>query len=134
MIWKRYRNEMIVLASIVIMLIAMLYKNSAVRGLDATSREVKASTVQIAEIIALKKQWGNENLTKKVGQIKKSIAQNKIKQFSIKSKKLSASFVGLSDMEVNKIILNLENLAVQIVKLSVKRQEGSYRMEIKCKW
>ena len=37
-------------------------------------------------------------------------------------------------MEVNRVILKLENTAVQIVKLSVKREGETYSMEIKCKW
>lgn len=134
MIWKRYRNEMIVLATFILMLAALAYKSSEVNKLDNVKQEVDKSIEQIGEIIALKKQWGNENLTKRVLQIKKSISPEKIKTFNIKSKKLFASLKGLSDSEVNRIILKLENTAVQIVKLDVKRKNGNYDMEIKCKW
>jgi hypothetical protein len=134
MIWKRYRNEMIVLASFLLMLAALIYKNSTVNRLDSVNAEVKASLSQIGEIIALKKQWGDTGLSKKIEQIKKKLPANKIKQWSIKGKKLFASFRGLSDNEVNSVILKLENTAVQILKLSVKREGETYSMEIKCKW
>ena len=134
MIWKRYRNEMIVVISFLLMLMSSLYKNNAADQLDAINLETKTSLSQIGEIIALKKQWGNKNLTKKVRTVKKGIAPEKIKLFSVKGKKLNASFKGLKDSEMNSIILKLENVAVQIIKLNVKRNDGSYSMEIKCKW
>ncbi len=134
MIWKRYRNEMIVVISFLLMLMASLYKNNAADQLDIINLETKTSLTQIGEIIALKKQWGNKNLTKKVSTIKKGIAPEKIKLFSVKGKKLNASFKGLKDSEMNSVILKLENVAVQIIKLNVKRKDGSYSMEIKCKW
>ena len=134
MILRHYRNELIVLVSLVLMLVALFYKNSTIGRLDSVNAEAKASMMQIGEIIALKKQWGDEALKKKVEQVKKGIASEKIKLFSIKGNKLSASFKGLNDNEVNRIILKLENIAVQISKLSVKRKDKSYSMEIKCKW
>ena len=134
MILRRYRNEMIVLISLLLMLVALIYKSGAANRLDSVNAEVKASLSQIGEIIALKKQWGDTGLTKKIGQLKKGLTADKVKQFSIKSKKLLASFKGLSDNDVNRLILKLENTAVQIVKLSVKREGETYSMEIKCKW
>jgi len=134
MIWRRYRNEMIVLAAFLLMAASLLYKYSVVGRLDAVNTEVKTSLAQIGEIIALRKQWGNKKLTKKITMVKNGITPEKVKLFSIKSRKLSASFKGLNESEVNKIILRLENIAVQLMKLSVKRRDGSYDMEIKCKW
>ena len=134
MIWRRYRNEVIVLAAFLLMAASLLYKYSVVGRLDAVNTEVKTSLAQIGEIIALRKQWGDKKLTKKITMVKNGIAPEKVKLFSIKSRKLSASFKGLNESEVNKIILRLENIAVQLMKLSVKRRDGSYDMEIKCKW
>ncbi|HHD72644.1 MAG TPA: hypothetical protein ENK77_03870 [Epsilonproteobacteria bacterium] len=134
MIWKRYRNELFIVVSFLLMLTALLYKNSAADRLDSTNREVKVSVTQIGKIAALKKQWGSENLSKKIEKIKTNIAPDKIKQFTIKQKKLFASFAGLSAMEMNTIILKLENIAVQITKLSAKRQGESYSLEVTCKW
>ena len=134
MIWKRYRNEFIVLIAMVLMLAASLYKSNVARKLDTVNHDVKTSMVQIGEIIALRKQWGNKSLRKKIERIKQGITKEKIKLFSIKGNKLNASFVGLSDREMNAIILKLENIAVQINKIRIKREKKNYRMEIVCKW
>lgn len=134
MIWKHYRNELIVLASILLMLLALFYKGSAVGRLDRVDAEVKRSMMEIGEIIALKKQWGDTTLTKKIGSLRENLSPEKIKRFSVKGKKLYALLEGLSDREVNGIILKLENTAVQLTKLDVRRKGKSYRMEIRCKW
>jgi len=134
MIWKRYQNEAIVLLAFVLMAVGYLYKSSSADNLDQIKAEAALSATEAGEIIALKKQWGNEKLTESVKKINLNIAPGKIKQFSIKSKKLQASFRGLSDKEMNGIILKLQNIAVQIVKLGVKRKGESYNMEIVCKW
>ena len=134
MMWKRYQNEAIVLLAFVLMLAGYLYKSSSAHNLERVKAEVVLSATDIGEIIALKKQWGNDKLTESVKRMNLNIAPNKIKQFSVKSKKLQASYRGLSDKEMNGIILKLQNIAVQIVKLGVKRQSESYNMEIVCKW
>jgi len=85
-IWKHYRNEMIVLASLLLMLAALFYKESTVNRLDSANAEVKESVEQIGEIIALKKQWGDMTLTKKIEQFKKGLSSEKIKRFTVKSK------------------------------------------------
>jgi len=132
--WKRYQNEAIVLLAFVLMIAGYLYKSSSAHSLERVKAEVVLSATEIGEIIALKKQWGNDKLTESVKRMNLNIAPNKIKQFSIKSKKLQASYRGLSDKEMNGIILKLQNIAVQIVKLGVKRKGSSYNMEIVCKW
>jgi len=134
MIWKRYQNEAIVLLAFVLMMAAHLYKSSSADSLDRIKTEVALSTAEVGEIIALKKQWGNEKLTENVKKMNLKIAPGKIKQFSVKSNKLQASYRGLSDKEMNGIIVKLQNIAVQIIKLGVKRQGDSYNMEIVCKW
>ena len=134
MIWKRYQNEVIVLLAFIVMIAGYLYKSSSANNLDRVKAEVAQSATEVGEIIALKKQWGNEKLTGSINRINLNIAPGKIKQFSIKSKKLQASYRGLSDKEMNGIILKLQNIAVQIIKLAVKRQGDSYTMEIVCKW
>ncbi len=132
--WKRYQNEAIVLLAFVLMTVGYLYKSNSANSLDRVKAEVALSATEVGEIIALKKQWGNEKLTASVNRMNLNIAPDKIKQFSVKSKKLQASYRGLSDKEMNGIILKLQNIAVQIVKLGVKRQGDSYNMEIVCKW
>jgi len=134
MIWRRYRNELIITLSMLLMIVSLLYRHNTIKRLDRVNGEVKASLAQIGEIIALKKQWGDEKLTEKISRIKHSIDAEKIKQFTVRSKKLTAVLKDLSDTEVNALIVKFENIAVQITKLEVKRKGEVYNMEIRCKW
>lgn len=134
MIWKRYQNELIVVIALLLMVGAYLYKQNQVNQIDRVRGEVAISIGKVGEIIALKNQWGNPNLSKKVKKIKKGLDESSIKLFSVKSKKLTASFVGLDTKEMNGVITKLENIAVQIVKLKVTSRDKKYSMEIKCKW
>ncbi len=134
MIWKRYQNELIVVIAFFLMVGAYLYKQNQVNQIDRVRGEVALSIGKVGEIIALKNQWGNPNLSKKVKKIKKGLDESSIKLFSVKSKKLTASFVGLDSKEMNGVITKLENIAVQIVKLKVTSRDKEYSMEIKCKW
>jgi len=134
MIWKRYQNELIVGVALVLMLAVYLYKNSQVKQLDSTKIEVAQSVEEIGEIIALKQQWGDPKLKQRVEKVKQGLQSGKIKSFTVKGKKLTASLQGLSSKEMNSVITKLENIAIQIVKLSVQHKDGTYQMEIKCKW
>lgn len=134
MIWKRYQHELIVLAALLLMLMAYLYKSSSINSMSSVKTEVAQSATEVGEIIALQKQWGDPKLTKKVQKIKKGLTREKIKKFTIKSKKLTASFKNLSDREMNLVMIKLENIAVQIIKINVKRQSSGYTMEFSCKW
>lgn len=134
MIWKRYQNELIVVLSFLLMLGAYLYKQNQASQIDRVRGEVTLSIGKVGEIIALKNQWGNSDLSKKIKKIKNGLDESSIKLFSVKSKKLTASFVGLDSKEMNGVITKLENIAVQIVKLKVTSKDKKYSMEIKCKW
>jgi|GEM_PF-536002 len=134
MILKRYQNEMIVLTAFVLMGMSYLYKSSSAGGLDRIKEEVAASTAQLGEIIALKKQWGDADLPKKIEVLKKEIDPKKVKSFDLGSNKLTAVLAGLSDKEMNTIVTRLGNTAVQIIKLNAKKVGESYEMEIQCEW
>ncbi len=134
MIWKRYQNELIVLIALLLMLTAYFYKHNQAKRVDETKKEVSLSLGELGEIIALKNQWGDPELSNKIKKIEKSVDKKNIKSFTIKNKKLTASLSGLSSKEMNKIITILENTAVQIINLKVTNIEGEYSMEFKCKW
>jgi nucleotidyltransferase/DNA polymerase involved in DNA repair len=125
---------MIVLGALLLMLAALFFKDRTVDRLDSVNAEVKSSLMEIGEIIALKKQWGDKKLGSRVKEIRNGIPDTKIKTFALKGRKLQAIFHNLNENEVNRIIQKLENTAVQIVRLNVKREGESYRMEIACKW
>ena len=128
---KRYKNELIVGIAILLLLIALIYKQGVVSGQADTS--AGTSLQELKEVIALKKVWGDKKTTKKVDKLKTIVSPSKVK-WSKKSKKLTASFLNLSNQELNRVIVKIMNLAVEIQKLEVKKQGVAYQVEFKCKW
>jgi len=128
---KRYKNELIVGIALLFLVIALIYKQSVVSSQADAS--VGTSLQELKEVIALKKVWGDKKTTKKVDKLKTIVSSSKVK-WSKKSKKLTASFLNLSDQELNRIIVKIMNLAVEIQKLEVKKLGASYQVEFKCKW
>jgi len=133
MMWKRYQNELIVLAAFVLMFGGYLYKQSSsssqVSDLSSTQSEIS----QIKEVIALRKIWSDKKITKKVDDLRKIVSSSKVK-WSSKSKKLTASYKGLNDGELNKLVTKILNLPVEIKKLNIQKTASAYNVEFKCKW
>jgi len=134
MIWKRYQNELIVSIAILLMIGAYIYKSTNIEKIGSGEIELAKATREASEIISLQKQWNDPKLSKRILKLKESIPAQKVKSFEVKRKKLTATFQNLTSKEMNTIVIRLENIAVQIIKLQIKREEKEYKMEIKCKW
>jgi len=134
MIWKKYRNELMLLVASVFFIIGYSYKTVQVSKLYSTKSEVSKSVDDISKIIALKKQWDGKKVKAKVAKLKRVVSSDKIKSFDLKSRKLSAIFKDLTGKEMNKLFIKIENIAVEIIMIKVISQDGKYKMEVKCKW
>lgn len=134
MIWKRYQNEFIIALALLFLLATLGYKHRKIAGVDQVRMILAHSTKEASEIISLKKQWSNPKLDREIRKLKNHIATSKIKQFTIKRKKLNASFQNLESKEMSTIVTRLENIAVVIMKLEIKKVDTSYKVEIQCKW
>jgi len=128
---KKYKNELIVGFTFLLLLIALIYKQGAVSG--QTDASAGVALQELKEVIAFKKVWGDKKTTKKVDKLKTIVSPSKVK-WNKKSKKLTASFSNLSNQELNRVIVKIMNLAVEIQKLEVKKIGVSYQVEFKCKW
>ena len=84
-------------------------------------------------MIALKKIWSDKKTTQKIKKLQTLIPESKVR-WSSKSKKLTASYKGLTASELNKLVTKILNLAVEIQKLKVQKTDSSYDVEFKCKW
>jgi DNA-directed RNA polymerase alpha subunit len=116
------------------MISSYIYKNANIEKVESAEVELAKATSEASEIISLQKQWNDPKLSKRILKLKESISTQKIKSFVIKRKKLTASFRNLTSKEMNTIVIRLENIAVQIIKLHIKIEGKEYKMEIKCKW
>jgi hypothetical protein len=133
MIWKKYQNELSVLFAFVLMLSGYAYKNSQLSAQLEQRSGANSSMAEIKEVIALKKIWSDKKTTQKIKKLKTLIPESKVTWRS-KSKKLTASYKGLTASELNKLVMKILNLAVEIQKLEVKNIASSYDVEFKCKW
>ena len=133
MIWKRYQNELMVLISLLLLVFALLYKNSQTSNSIENSTVTKHAVREFKQIIAHKKQWANKNIVKKLDKLKQVVPESKL-NWKKKGKTLTTQFKGLSSQELNKVVTTILNLAVQIQVLKVKENHSSYDVEFKCKW
>lgn len=133
MIWKRYQNELSVLFAFVLLLSGYAYKHSQLSIQSEQRSGANASMAEIKEVIALKKIWSDKKTTQKIKKLRTLMPEAKVTWRS-KSKKLTASYKGLTAKELNKLVTKILNLAVVIQKFEVKKIASSYDVEFKCKW
>lgn len=131
--WKRYQNELIVLTALLFMFMGYLYKHTQVSSQREAMVESKHALEEIKEVVALKKIWSDKKTTQKVAKLKTLIPESKIR-WSKKSKKVTASYKGLSDKELNTLVTKILNLPIAIKKLHIKNVASSYDVEFKCQW
>ncbi len=133
MTWKRYQNELIALIAFVLMLSGYGYKAAQVSSQAEMIAGTKHTVAEIKEVIALQKIWSDKKTTKKVEKLQTLIPASKVK-WSSKSKKVTASYKGLSATELNSLVTKILNLPVEIQKLKIQKIASSYDVEFKCKW
>lgn len=131
--WKRYQNELIVLSAFLLMLTGYGYKYTQISSQKESMVESKAALEEIKEVISLKKIWSDKKITQKVSKLQTLIPENKM-QWSKKGKKVTASYKGLSDKELNTLVTKILNLPIEIKKMQIKNVASSYDMEFKCQW
>ena len=130
---KAYKNEIIVALAFLLLLIALVYKQGKVSSVNSAEAGASSSLQELKEVIALKEIWGDKKITKKVDKLQKLVSSSKIK-WNRNGKKLTATFTNLSSQELNRLIVKIMNLAVQLQRLDVKKAGTSYHVELKCKW
>jgi len=133
MIWIRYQNELIVLISFVLMLSGYLYKNAQISSQAEMMAHSSRSIGEVKEVVALQKIWSDKKITQKVDNLQDVIPSNKVKWDS-KSKKVTATYKGLTTTELNTLVTKILNLPVEIQKLDIQKLATSYDVEFKCKW
>ena len=133
MIWKRYQNELIALVAFVLLLGGYSYKMAQVSSQSDTMAGAKQSVGEIKEVIALKKIWSDKKTSQKVDKLQTLIPASKVK-WSSKSKKVTATYKGLTATELNNLVTKILNLPVEIQKLKIQKIASSYDVEFKCKW
>ncbi len=132
---QRYKNEIILFVAFLFALFAFFYKKSASSYVEENRANIQQ---QISDIIAIenyKDMWDGKNIGKNIKVLKTIVPNSKVASFSIKSKKLLASYANLTADELNKLINKLINMPVQITRLKInERSKNTFTMECTCEW
>lgn len=131
--WKRYQNELIALAAFVLMLLGYGYKSAQISSQTEVMTEVKHSVGEIKEVVALQKIWSDKKIGSKVETLHTLVPASKV-QWSNKSKKVTATYKGLTARELNNLVTKILNVPVEIQTLDIAKNASSYDVEFKCKW
>ena len=132
---QRYKNELIILATLLFLLFAFIYKVSASTDVSENRAVIQKQITQISAITVLKEQWGGKQLANQVKVLKTIIPASKVATFRKKSKKLVAAYKNLTGNELSKVTNKLINMPVQIVLLNINQSaKNQYTMEFTCKW
>ncbi|CAA6828025.1 MAG: Unknown protein [uncultured Sulfurovum sp.] len=130
---KQYQNEIIVIIAFILMLGTFSYKHYYVSAQVKEAEKTALTLSELKEVVGLKKIWGNKNITKKVTALEKMIVASKVK-WNKKGKKVTATYTGLSDSELNKLTTKMLNIPIEITLLDIQKNESLYNVEFKCKW
>jgi len=133
MSWKRYQNELIVIMAFIFMLMGYMYKHAQVSSQQEALLQSKVALEEIKEVLALKKIWSDKKTTQKISRLKMLIPAEKVR-WNKKSKKITASYKGLTDKELNTLVTKILNLPISIKKLDIQNVGTSYDLECKCQW
>ena len=133
MSWKRYQNELIVLIAFMFMVMGYGYKQTQISSGKVSAVESRLALEEIKEVIALKKIWSDKKIIQKVNKLKTLIPEDKMK-WKKKSQKITASYKGLNDKELNMLVTKILNLAIAIKKLHIEHVDSTYNVEFKCQW
>jgi hypothetical protein len=131
--FRRYQNELIAGVSFLLMVGAFLFKQGEISGQEERAKVVQDSVTELKEVIALKEIWGAKELGKKVKSLQSVVPSQKVK-WQQKSKKVIASYQGLSVNELNTLMKKVLNLGVEIQLFDVKKVSTYYNVELRCKW
>ena len=133
MMWRTYKNEIMVGVSLLLMVMAFVYKEGQISKQAETAKHITTSLEELKEVIALKKVWKDKNLSKKVERLKGVVSPSKM-TWRRDGKKLTASYKALTPRELNTLISKIMSLAVEIEKLELHKTGETYEVELKCKW
>jgi len=133
---RRYQNELMVLAALLLLTAAVMFKTYRYRMLQTKSAAVEEMVTKIEDIATMKKLWSkNKTVSQKLGSIKNILKHTQIKTFQIEKKKAHIILENLNGSELNRISGKyLASIPVQITEISIVRNGAHYRLELRCKW
>jgi len=130
---KRYQNELMLVAAVLFLIAALMYKQAQRGRMSEVNQEMAKEIAVFQETINLKKVWDDKRIPQKLEAIQKLVPASKIK-WQKKGKKLTVRFTDMLPSEINKVVTKMLNIAIQLESIKVEKSGKHYTMEIKCKW
>ena len=130
---KHYKNEGIVLVALLVLVCAYLYKHHQVTQQREQVAKTQRTLIELKEIGAFVKIWGDKAIRKRVDGLPKSVTPSKVK-WSKKQNTVNATFSNLTANELNQLVTKILNIPVTISQLDVTKQAEKYIMEFACNW
>ncbi len=128
------KKEFLLIGAVAILIFSIFYKASSYSNFVKSLDEIRVQEEKIATIGELKKSWKNSKIKIRLDAIKKYLPKQSVKSFSKKKRKLKASFVKLNPKIYNKLIKDIWNLKVKIIKFKSKVVDEKYEVNLECSW
>jgi len=130
----RYKNELLVVASVIFLLSGYLFKYKSFKSSQELLYQKQNELVELKKVVGLQRVWSPKRVSSGLENIRRSLSPNQVK-WDKRGKKLTAKFKDMTSVELNKIINKILNVAIEIEHLNIiKKQNDKYTMELKCKW
>ena len=132
---QRYKNELVLLGTFIFLLIAFGYRSSASDNVAENQLKIEQQIEEIDAIDAYKRMWDGKGIANKLKVLRRVVAPSKVKVFSKKSKKLTATYINLTGNELSRVSNKLINLPIQIKSLKINQTgKDQFKLEFTCKW
>jgi len=129
----KYKNELLVLVSIIFLIGSYIFKTDALNTSVQSLHETQSSLVELQEAVSLEKIWSPKDIKSKLKSLRSMVSEENI-QWKQRGKKISIKFIDISSDKLNKILNKVLNIAIQIEEMKIIRDKDKYTMELKCKW
>ncbi len=132
---NKYRNEVTIAISSVILLLVLLYSSSTYTLFASRGDEVSAKLAKKQDISTMSKLWQDKKIPEKLKVIQERLDASKIDTFDINRKSAHIILGDLTGNELNDIVSkNIASVGVQIIDLAIDRDVDKYKLEVNCKW
>jgi len=133
--FNKYRNEVIIIASAILLLIALLYSSSTYALFASKGDEVSSILTKKKDISTMNKLWQDKKIPKKLKAIEEKVPESKVSTFDIKRKSAHIVLDGLTGNELNDIVSkDIASIGIQIIDIAIDRDADKYKLEVNCKW
>lgn len=128
------RINYIIIASILFLLLSFVFKIVSENSYIEIQEKIRVKKEKISKIKELKSEWNSKKIEKKLKSITRYIPLNSRKKLEIKNRKLTLLLFDLKPSIYNRVIRDIWNTKVKIIKFKSGIVNEKYEVEIRCSW